>query len=69
MLLETVRNDPDYKNGDYSAQPRSMKYANALFGVATAGGTLNYQKQAPTAPGRQDRGRPPCRSRKWLGRQ
>ena len=48
MMLETVRNDPDYKNGDYTSQPRSMKYANALFGVATAGGTLNYQKQAPT---------------------
>ena len=48
MMLETVRNDPDYKNGDYSVQPRSMKYANALFGAATAGGTLNYQKQAPS---------------------
>jgi homoserine O-acetyltransferase len=41
MLLETVRNDPDYRNGDYTSQPRSMKYANALFGAATAGGTLN----------------------------
>ena len=48
MMLETVRSDPDYKNGDYTAQPRSMKYANAMFGVATSGGTLNYQKQAPT---------------------
>jgi homoserine O-acetyltransferase len=48
MTLETVRDDPDYKNGDYSVEPRSMKYANAFFGIATAGGTLNYQKQAPT---------------------
>ena len=48
MMLETVRNDPDYKNGDYTIQPHSMKYANAMFGVATAGGTLSYQKQAPT---------------------
>ena len=48
MMLETVRSDPDYKNGDYTTQPRSMKYANAMFGVATSGGTLNYQKQAPT---------------------
>ena len=47
-MLETVRNDPDYRNGDYSVQPRSMKYVNALFGIATAGGTLNYQKRAPT---------------------
>jgi len=48
MMLETVHNDPDYMNDDYIVQPHSMKYANAVFGVATAGGTLNYQKQAPT---------------------
>jgi len=48
MMLETIRNDPDYRNGDYSIQPRSMKYANAFFGIATAVGTLNYQNQAPT---------------------
>jgi len=48
LLLETVRNDPGYDNGNYVAQPRSLKYAAAFFGIATAGGTLNYQKQAPT---------------------
>jgi homoserine O-acetyltransferase/O-succinyltransferase len=48
MLLETIRNDPDYNNGDYTTQPRSMKIASVFFGIATAGGTLNYQKQAPT---------------------
>lgn len=48
LMIETVRNDPDYRNGDYASQPRSMKYASAMFGVATSGGTLNYQKQAPT---------------------
>jgi len=48
LMLETVRNDPGYDNGNYVAQPRSLKYAAAFFGIATAGGTLNYQKQAPT---------------------
>jgi homoserine O-acetyltransferase/O-succinyltransferase len=48
MMLETIRNDPDYDNGNYFAQPRSLKYASIFFGIATAGGTLNYQKQAPT---------------------
>jgi homoserine O-acetyltransferase len=48
MMLETIRNDPDYKNGDYTKQPRFMKIASVFFGIATAGGTLNYQKQAPT---------------------
>jgi homoserine O-acetyltransferase len=48
MMIETVRNDPDYNNGDYTTQPRFMKIASVFFGIATAGGTLNYQKQAPT---------------------
>jgi len=48
MMLEMIRNDPDYNNGDYAAQPRSLKYASVFFGIATSGGTLNYQKQAPT---------------------
>lgn len=48
MMLETVRNDPDYNNGNYTTQPRFMKIASVFFGIATAGGTLNYQKQAPT---------------------
>src|SRR3979411_1979181 len=48
MMLETIRNDPDYNNGNYTAQPRSMKIASVFFGIATSGGTLNYQKLAPT---------------------
>jgi len=48
MMLETIRNDPEYANGNYTAQPQVMKYASAFYGIATAGGTLNYQKQAPT---------------------
>jgi len=48
MMLEIIRNDPDYNNGNYVNQPRALKYARAFYGIATAGGTLNYQKQAPT---------------------
>ncbi len=49
MMLETIKNDPDYNGGNYAAQPRMMKYASIMFGIATAGGTLNYQTLAPTA--------------------
>src|SRR5260370_4668394 len=49
MMIETIRNDPDYNGGNYAAQPRMMKYAIAAFGVASAGGTLGYQALAPTA--------------------
>jgi homoserine O-acetyltransferase len=48
MMLETIRSDPDYAGGNYTAQPRSLKLASVFFGIATSGGTLNYQKLAPT---------------------
>src|ERR1700726_449839 len=49
MMLETIRNDPDYKGGNYTTQPRMMKYATAAYRFASAGGTLGYQTLAPTA--------------------
>ena len=49
MMLETIRNDPDYKGGNYTTQPRMMKYAIAAYRFASAGGTLGYQTLAPTA--------------------
>jgi homoserine O-acetyltransferase/O-succinyltransferase len=49
MMIETIRSDPDYNGGNYTAQPRMMKYAIAAYGLASNGGTLAYQSQAPTA--------------------
>jgi homoserine O-acetyltransferase len=49
LMLETIRNDPDYNGGNYTSQPRMMKYAISAFAMATAGGTLALQAQAPTA--------------------
>src|SRR5450631_4201292 len=49
LMIETIRNDPDYKDGNYTAPPRMMKYAIAAYGIASAGGTLGYQTLAPTA--------------------
>jgi homoserine O-acetyltransferase len=48
LLIETIRNDPEYNNGDYTTQPRSMRIANVFFAVGTNGGTLAFQKLAPT---------------------
>ncbi|MBM3527202.1 MAG: alpha/beta fold hydrolase [Alphaproteobacteria bacterium] len=47
LLIETIRSDPGYNNGNYTEQPRSMKLAVVAFGVATNGGTLALQKLAP----------------------
>ncbi len=48
LIVDTIRNDPDWKDGNYTAQPRALKAANVFFGIATNGGTLAYQKMAPT---------------------
>jgi homoserine O-acetyltransferase len=49
IMLDTIRSDPDYNGGNYTAQPRMMKYAVVAYGIASAGGTLAYQALAPTA--------------------
>jgi homoserine O-acetyltransferase len=48
MMLESIRQDPDYNDGNYTSQPRSLKIASVFFAIATSGGTLRYQKLAPT---------------------
>lgn len=48
MMLESIRQDPAYMNGDYTKQPGSLKLASVFFGLATSNGTLNLQKQGPT---------------------
>ena len=49
LLVETIRQDPSYRGGDYTAQPQSLRIANVMFSTATSGGTLAYQSLAPTA--------------------
>jgi homoserine O-acetyltransferase len=48
LIIDSIRNDPEWMGGNYTAQPRAAKAANVFFGIATSGGTLAYQQQAPT---------------------
>jgi homoserine O-acetyltransferase len=48
MLVNIIRADPGYDNGNYKEQPASLKLAATFFSLATSGGTQNLQKQAPT---------------------
>jgi homoserine O-acetyltransferase len=48
LMIETIRQDPAYDNGNYTQQPRSLRYAAVFLGTATSGGTLAYQSLAPT---------------------
>jgi homoserine O-acetyltransferase len=48
LMIETIRNDPEWHDGNYTSEPHSTKLAAVFFGVATSGGTLAYQHEAPT---------------------
>jgi homoserine O-acetyltransferase len=48
MLIDIIRADPGYDNGNYKQQPASLKLAATFFSLATSGGTQNLQKQGPT---------------------
>lgn len=48
LITDSIRNDPEWKDGNYTTQPRALRTANVFFGIATNGGTLAYQKMAPT---------------------
>lgn len=46
MLVEAIRRDPTWNNGDYQTQPQSLAFASVWFGIATSGGTKAYQALA-----------------------
>jgi homoserine O-acetyltransferase/O-succinyltransferase len=48
LIIDTIRNDPDWNGGDYTTPPKAFRAAAVFYGVATNGGTLAYQKMAPT---------------------
>lgn len=47
LMIETIKADPDYKNGDYTTQPKLTRLANVVYATGTNGGDLNYQRIAP----------------------
>jgi len=48
LIIDSIRNDPDWKDGNYDAQPKAFRTAAVFYGIATNGGTLAFQKLAPT---------------------
>jgi homoserine O-acetyltransferase len=48
LIIDSIRCDPEWHDGNYTAQPKSAKFASVFFGIATSGGTLAYQSLAPT---------------------
>jgi homoserine O-acetyltransferase/O-succinyltransferase len=48
LIIDSIRNDPDWQDGNYTTQPKSARFAGVFYALATNGGTLALQKAAPT---------------------
>jgi homoserine O-acetyltransferase/O-succinyltransferase len=48
LLIESIRNDPEWLNGNYTKQPRGFQLASVFFSVGTSGGNQGLYKNAPT---------------------
>ena len=48
LIIDSIRNDPEWMNGNYVKQPRSAQFASVFYGLATNGGNQALYKAAPT---------------------
>jgi homoserine O-acetyltransferase len=48
MAIQAIKNDPDWKNGEYTTQPRGLIAARSIRSIMT-GSALEFQKENPTA--------------------
>jgi homoserine O-acetyltransferase len=48
LIVDSIRNDPEWMDGNYTTQPRSTRFASAFYAIATSGGNQALQRMAPT---------------------
>lgn len=48
LIIDGIKSDPDWKDGNYTTQPRAAKLVMVFYAIATSGGTLAYQVEAGT---------------------
>jgi homoserine O-acetyltransferase len=46
LIIDSIRNDPEWMNGNYTKQPRSLQFASVYYGLATS-------RWKPAAPERR----------------
>ena len=48
LIIDSIRNDPEWMNGNYTQQPKSLQFASVFYGFASNGGHQALYKAAPT---------------------
>ena len=48
LIVDSIRNDPEWMGGNYEKQPRSAQFASVFYGIATNGGNFGHFKAAPS---------------------
>jgi homoserine O-acetyltransferase len=48
LITDSIRNDPEWMNGDYTKQPGSAQFSTAFYSIAMSGGNQGLYKAAPT---------------------
>jgi len=48
LIVDSIRNDPEWKGGNYDKQPKSAQFATVYYQIATNGGNFGHYAAAPT---------------------
>ena len=48
LIIDMIRRDPEWMDGNYTTQPKSLQFATVFFNVGTSGGDQALYRLAPT---------------------
>ena len=48
LIVDSIRRDPEWMEGNYARQPKSAQFASVFFALATNGGNQGLYKAAPS---------------------